>query len=103
MIIFTNRITFQWQLMVMSMKIAVKKSDENTENGKKWGKKQQTWFCLFMRFNGKYNKSSARKHWLNNSSPKFRSLWPQIDNGRKISVFREDRGSCFVLYFVSHY
>ena len=28
MIIFTNQVTFQGQLMVMSMKIAVKKSDE---------------------------------------------------------------------------
>ena len=38
MIIFTNQITFQWQLMVMSMKIAVKKSYENTENRKNGGK-----------------------------------------------------------------
>ena len=61
------------------------------------------WLCLFMRLNGKYNKSYACKHWLNNSSPKLRSIWPKIDNGRKISVVREDRGLCFVLYFVWHY
>ena len=57
MIIFTNRISFQWQLMVMSLEIAMKKSDENTENGKKAS--DLVWLCLFMRFNGKYNKSYA--------------------------------------------
>ena len=101
MIIFTNRITFQWQLKVMSMKIAVKKMRKTQRMGKKAS--DLVWLCLFMRFNGKYNKYYTHKHWLNNSSPKLRSLWPQIDNGRKISVFREDRGLCFVLYFVWHY